>query len=297
MQLLKHMMSKMCNADCADCATLGVAFLSCTLGSFHCKKCAMVHAEKLPESISIVVPLSDEALEERNAWINHPIAPQILLYANYVGNHVAKQYWENTLHLPRSSISKLAVFDSRESFIIDKYKNSQYTDEVFYYVKLRKRKSKKRWMIVDDVEKVIYIYSTDPSSPVEVIPETTFFLKETTLQYDNEAGVLAFTLINKGSTYTVEPENPRILFDLMFAIHRCCETVMDSSPFHLGKWLDRIGFYSVLNSMNLDKVCIFLCGLAPVLFHVPETDPKCGYSLSAGASVLRRGREICCDAR
>jgi len=106
------------------------------------------------------------------------------------------------------------------------------------------------------LEKKILIYTTDPiqSSDSELTPESVLNLQETTLQYNSEEGVHVFRLINKGAIIVLELDTPKGLFDLMFAVHRCWENVMDSSPFHLGKWLDRIGFYAALKSVDLKKV-------------------------------------------
>ena len=138
--------------------------------------------------------------------------------------------------------------------------------------KIKKKKFKKRWIRVDEVAKKVLIYASDPSQlgAEEDVAETDLSLKETTLQWELEtASSPSFKLINKGTVYLVELDTPKGLFDLMFHIHRTWEDVTESSPFHLGKWLDRMGF--------------------------PGGSLGCRYEQDQ--RVLRRRRKVCCDAR
>jgi hypothetical protein len=256
-QLMQTLPMKPDNSSCADCGEFPVVYLSSTLGCFLCEACGDVHKEFLPENISIVVSLTSEAFNERNAWINHPIAPQIIVYATFTGNSNANNYWEAKFVKPDSG-PKLGNYDSRKTFIVEKYQQSEYVRDAVWLCKLKKKKSKRKFLVVDDREKAVLLYPSDPRSASdndkEVPPEVSLSLQECTLQFDSEMSSTSFKLISKGTEYTVDGETAKGMYDIMFAIHRTWDNVMEASAFQLGKWLDRIGFSAAMQALDYGKV-------------------------------------------
>ncbi len=258
-ELLESLAAMPGNQKCADCYQSPVAYLSTNLGVFLCTRCGEIHRDQLPDHVSITVSLSHDALHERNAWVNHPIAPDILHYLSVVGNTVANSRWEATFSLPEEDRGP----DTIEQYIKEKYVQRDYVKEEVFVCKIsadKKKKPKKKFVIIDDNDKNVHIFEQDPraelkSNEAEIQPEFVLNLQESTLQFDAEQDAAAmFTLMCKGAEYTVECVTRTGLFDLMFAIHRVWENVMEASAFHLGKWLDRIGFQSAIHSLDLKKV-------------------------------------------
>ena len=241
--LLETLASKQENMRCVDCNRGPVSTLSTTLGCLLCDSCGEIH-KSLPENVSIVVSITNGALHERNAWVNHPMAPDILNYfagrffffffsfyyfiivilslpfssfshslSFFRGNQATNQRWEAGLLSVSDPSTKLSNFDSAKQFVEEKYVLKEYIKEEVWEVKLGERnekkskKQKKKYLVVDENEKKVMIYPQDPRvQQEEVIAEVVINLEEVTLQYDPKSeNRYSFTLCGqKGATTIVD---------------------------------------------------------------------------------------------